>query len=144
MKQVAAWYLVGIDVRRRNEVVSLVGTEANLPAGGRVVDQPVMGAAEENRVVQICQAAVDPREDMVCIRPSWRAIAARKGASAISNVKGAAQGSADESPAAAEVEDLAAAPENDREELRVAGVPAQRAGWQALTGIGDTDARSMG
>jgi hypothetical protein len=70
--EVAAGLLEWVEVGRRDEVGVQVGTDADLPAGVRVVDKSVVVAAKQNEIVQGGGASVGPRGDVVGVRPVKR------------------------------------------------------------------------
>src|SRR5215813_9400398 len=75
-----------VDVWWRDEFGSAVGSELDFPVA--VVDEPVVVAAQGDGVVQIRFAAVDPRDDVVHVRPSWWPITSGEGAAAVAGEDG--------------------------------------------------------
>src|SRR5215813_2194894 len=90
-----------VDVWRWYEFGSSVGGELDFPVA--VVDQPMMVPAQGDGVVQIGWAAVDPRHDVMYIRPAWRPIASGEGAAAVAGQDGLACGAGVGAAAAADV-----------------------------------------
>src|SRR5215475_8882609 len=108
-------------MRRWNEFGSPVGGESDFPVA--VVDEPVMVAAEGDGVVQIGRAAIDPRLDVMHVRPPWRPITTRERAAAVAGEDGLAGGSGVGTAAAADVDRRPGTVEHDRQDPRRAGEP---------------------
>jgi len=88
------------------------------------VDESVVVAAEEGEVVQAGGAAVGPVVEVVGVAHEWWAGACGEGAVLVAGDQGAPEGGGDQAVQAADVEDLAATSEDDRDHLGVAGEAA--------------------
>lgn len=79
---VSAGCLLPVDVGGWEEFGESVGGDADLPVVS--VDEPVVVATQQCRIVQGRNAAVGPVFDVVPVAPAGRAVAAGEGASAVS------------------------------------------------------------
>lgn len=137
MECVASRELLRIDVRGRDEVGSPVTAEQDLPIA--VVDEPMMGPAEEHAVVEVCPAAEQPADPMMNFAPLWRPITARERATAIAENDSGTSGVAPQAAATAHVEDRSAAVEHGRDDPRVAGDPPESFSRQHLAVVEISD-----
>src|SRR5688572_3488858 len=92
-------------------------------------------ATQQDRVVDGCDASVEPAHEVVTVAPPGRTVTSREAASPVPDDQGPAQWAGDKPAAAAQVEDLAVTAEDGGQDLRVAADPPGRSRGQPLTGV---------
>ena len=96
-----------------------VGSEEYFPAG--VMDHRVMGAAEEDAVVEAGRTAFAPWRHVVAVAPLRRTITAGERAAAVADFQGLAELSGEQTLTAADIKRHALAVDEDLGNGRIAG-----------------------
>ena len=117
---------------------SSVGSEVDGPL--LAVDEGVVGAAEQDPVVEAGGSAVGPVGDVVHVAPAGRPVAAGEGAAEVAELDGASEFFGEDPDGAADVERHPGGVQQHRQDGGVAGDPADVLGGDGGAGVQGADA----